>query len=476
MTLLCNNYKSIWQYYSMYTQANEQEFSTNSKASAHEAIAKRSYDILRDKYNKLIHRNPYSNKVISRMIPSKKQQMNLMKQEVQAFLSNVQNLDTSNASVELKSKYIALLNDLKQYDQPEETIDQQLSDLKQNSNAMGIMDPRFHWDIDMNQTYINSFTLLLGASKSGKSFLINSLIFELPQSFDKIIFFMPLQSWKNTAPKVLEHIAKKAGMKTQWVNTDIEGLDPEQMYSEDLETCLNDLNDDGSAKYIYSCPAYGSVYIMDDLQCCVNPNIINFIDNLAVRARHSKINVFYSLQSFTRLSSRVLDNVTKVFINRNFIEREDLWRKLRIAPPENLSGVLKDVHNGFAQRWYYINDSYLEAYIPYDFANQQQVVRKMQGKLPKNIRNIKIKSEFETKSKELETMAKQLGIQGNAQQILMGSTLQNNVESKTEGKVIRLTDPSQAIKIDQKVYNAESTTHDKSKYANAKNLRAKYRI
>ena len=73
-------------------------------------------------------------------------------------------------------------------------------------------------------------------------------------------------------------------------------------------------------------------------------------------------------------------------------------------------------------------------------------------------------------------MAKQLGIQGNAQQILMGSTLQNNVESKTEGKVIRLTDPSQAIKIDQKVYNAESTTHDKSKYANAKNLRAKYRI
>ena len=457
----------------MYTQANEQEFSTNSKASAHEAIAKRSYDILRDKYNKLIHRNPYSNKVISRMIPSKKQQMNLMKQEI---LSNVQNLDTDGTSVELKSKYIALLNDLKQYDQPEETIDQQLSDLKQNSNAMGIMDPRFHWDIDMNQTYINSFTLLLGASKSGKSFLINSLIFELPQSFDKIIFFMPLQSWKNTAPKVLEHIAKKAGMKTQWVNTDIEGLDPERMYSEDLETCLNDLNDDGSAKYIYNNPAYGSVYIMDDLQCCVNPNIINFIDNLAVRARHSKINVFYSLQSFTRLSSRVLDNVTKVFINRNFIEREDLWRKLRIAPPENLSSVLKDLHNGFAQRWYYINDSYLEAYIPYDFANQQQVVRKMQGKLPKNIRNTKIKSEFEKKSKELETMAKQLGIQGNAQQILMGSTLQNNVESKTEGKVIRLTDPSQAIKIDQKVYNAESTTHDKSKYANAKNLRAKYRI
>ena len=81
----------------MYTQANEQEFSTNSKALAHEAIAKRSYDILRDKYNKLIHRNPYSNKVISRMIPSKKQQMNLMKQEI---LSNVQNLDTSNASVE----------------------------------------------------------------------------------------------------------------------------------------------------------------------------------------------------------------------------------------------------------------------------------------------------------------------------------------------------------------------------------------
>ena len=154
-----------------------------------------------------------------------------------------------------------------------------------------------------------------------------------------------------------------------------------------------------------------------------------------------------------------------------------MWRKLRIAPPENLSGVLKDVHNGFAQRWYYINDSYLEAYSPYDFANQQQVVRKMQGKLPKNIRNTKIKSEFETKSKELETMAKQLGIQGNAQQILIGSTLNlNNVESKTEGKVIRLTDPSQAIKIDQKVYNAESTTHDKSKYANAKNLRAKYRI
>ena len=104
-----------------------------------------------------------------------------------------------NETDEEKSKqYAKILRELADYIQPEQadyiqpeqTIDEQLQDLRQNKESMGIM--KFDWELDCQDTFLNQFTLIIAPSKSGKSFLINQLCYEIPHSFDKICFFMGL--------------------------------------------------------------------------------------------------------------------------------------------------------------------------------------------------------------------------------------------------------------------------------------------
>ena len=80
------------------------------------------------------------------------------------------------------------------YIQPEQTIDEQLQDLWQNKESMGIM--KFDWELECQDTFLNQFTLIIAPSKSGKSFLINQLCYEIPHSFDKICFFMGKVSYE----------------------------------------------------------------------------------------------------------------------------------------------------------------------------------------------------------------------------------------------------------------------------------------
>ena len=54
---------------------------------------------------------------------------------------------------------------------------------------------------------------------------------------------------KNKCPQVLKHVANKAGIKTQWINTDSE-VRPEFTDSED--DAYKQLNDDGSSVAIYN--------------------------------------------------------------------------------------------------------------------------------------------------------------------------------------------------------------------------------
>ena len=166
---------------------------------------------LKNKLRKINHINPYTNKRMTRMTKNNKEQ-----------LEKIKNIAESNANTQTNeekvAEYYRILRQIAEMDKPSVDIDEQLCDLRQSKESKGIM--AFEWNIDCQDTYINAFTLIIAPSKSGKSLLINQLIYELPQSFDKIVFFMGPDSYRNKCPQTLKHIADKVGIKTQWINTD----------------------------------------------------------------------------------------------------------------------------------------------------------------------------------------------------------------------------------------------------------------
>ena len=184
---------------------------------------------LKNKLRKINHINPYTNKRMTRMTKNNKEQ-----------LEKIKNIAESNANTQTNeekvAEYYRILRQIAEMDKPSVDIDEQLCDLRQSKESKGIM--AFEWNIDCQDTYINAFTLIIAPSKSGKSFLINQLIYELPQSFDKIVFFMGPDSYRNKCPQTLKHIADKVGIKTQWINTDND-VKPE--FNDDPRMCYENL-------------------------------------------------------------------------------------------------------------------------------------------------------------------------------------------------------------------------------------------
>ena len=326
-----------------------------------------------------------------------------------------------NETDEEKSKqYAKILRELADYIQPEQTIDEQLQDLRQNKESMGIM--KFDWELDCQDTFLNQFTLIIAPSKSGKSFLINQLCYEIPHSFDKICFFMGKVSYENKCPQVLKHVANKAGIKTQWINTDSE-VRPEFTDSEDVAyggTCGSpgelrspshkQLNDDGSSVAIYNDTTYPSIYIFDDLYTKPNDHwVVNFMDTMACMSRHRKTSCFIAFQGFSRLSNKIIDNATRIFLYYDILGREDLWRKMKIPPPSNLGEVLRDIQMGMHTRWYYLDDDMLVEYVPYELSSKQQAINKMRSKLPKALSDERKRKEVEEKQRQVQQLEQELG-------------------------------------------------------------------
>lgn len=420
-------------------------------------VSKTNYSVskLKAKIAQVHHVNPYSKKRITKATKSKIPELNKLKEIVQ---DQFDALEDSEINPDLERQYYKLLSDLAQYDQPLEDLDSQLKDLSPNKHSMGMMD--FKWDIDCNDTYINAFTLLLGKSKSGKSVLVNNLIYELPQSFDKIVFFMGKDSWKNKCPQTLNYVANRAGMKTQWINTDSD-IPPE--YSEDPEA-LTTTNPDGSAVCIFKNTEFGSVYIFDDLYTKPSTHwVVNFMDTIAVMGRHMKINAFICFQGFTKLSSKILDNTTRIFMFNEILGREDLWRKLKIMPPDNLDNVLRDISNGYNTRWYYLDDTELEEYTPYDMKTQQQCIRKMASKLPKSIKDSRIAKERADKQAEMLRLRAELGIPDPDADVS---------SERDEPKTVMLTDIRDAQKIDPKDWNQTAKIATKESIPRPKTARS----
>lgn len=396
---------------------------------------------IKNRIRKLNHKNPYTFKRVTRRNPRSIKQAETIENHVKQELNELETQDDEQIKQEKTSQYYRILRELNDYIQPLQAIEDQLFDLKQNKQSQGIN--AFEWEIDCQETFINQFTLIIGQSKSGKSTLINSLVYEIPHSFDKICFFMGLQSYKNKCPQILKHVANIAGIKTQWINTD--GSEPD--FSSDPVACYENLNDDGSSNFIYNDTTYPTLFIFDDLFTKKSDHwVVQIMRNMAIMSRHSKISCFVAFQGFTHLDNNLIDNVTKIFLFYNILDREDLWRKLkRNSPPTNLNEVLEDIKNGMNSRWYYLDDDMLVEYLPYEFVSKQQTINKMKSKLPKAIVDVEKHKEVEQKNQILRKLENELGLK----------TKDIYANDSKSNKNKRLIDIKDAIEIKPKDYTQE---------------------
>lgn len=410
---------------------------------------------IKNRIRNMKHNNPYTNKTVTRMCKNKLQECEILSNYCQNKINNEKDEDKMK-------EYVKLMREIKECTNPIQTIDEQLADLIPNKNSKGVMS--FDWDINFEDTFINQYTLIIAPSKSGKSFLINQLIYEIPHSFDKIIFFMGRVSYQNKCPQVLKHVCNLAGIKTQWINTDSE-IKPD--WSNSIQDCFENLNDDGSSKYIYNDTTNPSIFIYDDLYAKEAKHwVVNFMDTIACLGRHRKTSCFVAFQGFSRLSNKIVDNSSRIFLYFQILDREDLFRKLKIMPPTNLNEVLEDIKKGINTRWYYLDDDRLVEYIPFNIVSKQQAVNKMKSKLPKSILDEKKRKEVEEMNKRRIELEKELNI-----------PIENQEVQKNPVK-IELTDIKDAKKIDNNDYNKifQEGEHQFIYKGKHKGLRSKYNL
>ena len=409
---------------------------------------------IKNRIRNMKHNNPYTNKTVTRMCKNKIQECEILSNYCQNKINNEEDGDKMK-------EYVKLMREIKECTNPIQTIDEQLSDLIPNKTSKGVMS--FDWDIDFEDTFINQYTLIIAPSKSGKSFLINQLIYEIPHSFDKICFFMGKVSYQNKCPQVLKHICNLAGIKTQWINTDSE-IKPE--FSKSEQQCFENLNDDGSSNYIYDNTTNPSIYIFDDLYTKDNKHwVVNFMDTMACLGRHRKTSCFVEFKGFFRLSNKIVDNSSRIFLFYHILDREDLWRKLKIMPPSNLNEVLEDIKKGLNTRWYYLDDDRLEEYIPFNIVSKQQAINKMKSKTPKSILDEKKKKELEQMEKRRIELENELNIH-------------NDQEVEKKPTKVELTDIKDATKINNNEYNKtfQEGEHQFIYKGKHRGLRAKYNL
>lgn len=292
---------------------------------------------------------------------------------------------------------------LEKYDVPSVDVETLLSDLNRSFDSKGPM--AFSWN--GRSTFQNQQVLVLGYSKSGKSVLINSLILELDVSFTYICVFTGRSSYENEAAQCLKGMTESAGLQFSWFNTD---TDIPIEYCEDgltfEEYKKKYTEEDGSVSKIYK-NSFPSVYLFEDLYSKpVDSHIFKFMEELSIKSRHDKISFFINYQSYTRLSSKILDNLTKLFIHKDFLPRQDLWKKLRINEPANLKEVLAEPYEE-QTRFYYLDDCYLQPYNSYEYLNKGQVIKKMRSKASVGFINPKKKKIYEEKTKVIKEYEEQ---------------------------------------------------------------------
>lgn len=293
--------------------------------------------------------------------------------------------------------------ELEKYDVPVTDVETLLCDLNRVKDSKGPM--LFSWK--GRSTFKNQQILVLGYSKSGKSILINSLTLELDVPFTYVCVFTGKSSFENEACQCLKSMTESAGLQFSFFNTDVDK--PIEYCEENLsfeEYKKKYTEDDGSVSKIFR-NSFPSLYLFEDLYSKpVDSHIFKFMEDMSIKSRHDKISFFINYQSYTRLSSKILDNLTKLFIHKDFLSRQDLWKKLRINEPANLKEVLAEPYEE-QTRFYYLDDGYLQPYNAYEYLNKNQVIKKMRSKASVGFINPKKKKIYEEKTKIIKEYEEQ---------------------------------------------------------------------
>ena len=344
--------------------------------------------------NKHLNINPFSRKI-----------NNKLSKTTNTFCNKILNPEENKTKKikESQKNIDEIKQQLEKFDVPVTDVETLLSDLNRVKDSKGPMD--FNWN--GRSTFQNQQVLVLGYSKSGKSVLINSLILELNVSFTYVCIFTGKSSMENTAAQCLKGMVEQAGLQFSWFNTDTDI--PVEYCEEDLsfeDYKKKYTNEDGSVSKIYK-NSFPSVYLFEDLYSKpVDSHIFKFIEDMSIKSRHDKISFFINYQSYTRLSSKILDNLTKLFIHKTFLPRSDLFRKLRINEPANLKEVLAEPYEE-QTRFYYLDDGYLQPYNAYEYLNKNQVIKKMRSKACVGFIDKKKKKIYEEKTKIIKEYEEQ---------------------------------------------------------------------
>lgn len=344
--------------------------------------------------NKHLNINPFSKKI-----------NNKLSKTANTFCNKVLKPDENKTKKikESQQNIDEIKKELEKYDISSVDVETLLSDLSRSFDSKGPMN--FTWN--GRSTFKNQQILVLGYSKSGKSVLINSLILELDVPFTYVCIFTGKSSMENTAAQCLKSMTEEAGLEFSFFNTDIDK--PIEYCEENLsfeEYKKKYTEGDGSVSKIYK-NSFPSVYLFEDLYSKpADSHIFKFIEDMSIKSRHDKISFFINYQSYTRLSSKILDNLTKLFIHKDFLPRQDLWKKLRISEPVNLKEVLAEPYEE-QTRFYYLDDGYLQPYNAYEYLNKNQVIKKMRSKASIGFINPKKKKIYEEKTKIIKEYEEQ---------------------------------------------------------------------
>lgn len=363
-----------------------------------------SFNRVVDSIYKNVKINPYTNKVSQKMSgPTKK----FIESSISGNVNNMPRKMDEESVMKLKSELMGL-------NIPIENIDDQLKELTRKRNQKGALS--FDLDGSIGNAFRKSNTAILVApTASGKTVcILGSLIFEISNPFDTIIYFSGKSSYENEHVQTFKAICKRVVsnnskdseplMHFLWFNTD-NNKQPINFFKGDWNQYKqSEINKDGSIKSLYASP-YGSVFIFDDLQNAgIHDPVYELMSDLAIKGRHRLINWFITFQTAVRLNTKLLTNCERLFISKLAITDKNVWTRLKKGEPTNLKECMQDPD---PPRFYYLDNNKLLPYLNLEFSDLKQVINKLKSKLPAPILDEEKKKQYMQASKIIEQYEKQ---------------------------------------------------------------------
>lgn len=335
-----------------------------------------------------VHINPYTKKVTSHVSKN-------TKNFIESTINHKEQVNFTHNKLS-EEDIQRLKRELFELNIPCENIETQLAGIQRKRNQMGAL----NFDMGVGNGFRKSNSAIFVASTaSGKTVTtLGSLIFEIVNPFNQVVYFAPRSSAENQHVQQFKELCKRVTERdsSRSASGDVRSSKKQLMHffhfvtdddkpitwspiADIDEYRKKEMNGDGTIKSLYLSP-FGSVFIFDDLQNkSVQSPVYKLMEECSIAGRHKLINWIACFQSAIRLNSKLLDNCEKLFISKALIQREDIWKKLKRAPPSNIEECVEDPD---PPRFYIVEDDMLVPYNNLSFSNLTTVISKLKSKLP----------------------------------------------------------------------------------------------